>query len=321
MSNSQQKVLNYEGLQYFYNGLTEHFAPVDHSSTAKTFGVGSTTNYGHLKVGSNLSVSSGIISLSKDNVISALGYVPPTTDTMGAATSSAAGSSGLVPAPAAGEQSNFLRGDGTWAVPTDTKVTQTVCTTNGEFPILLRGTSAGTTTATTTTSFASGITLNPNTGTLSTNFLKITNTSGTGQIAFSRIGFNYLWAPEGGTIALCVGSIANQANSPLCASATSVNPGTSNIVGLGTSVKKWLNVYATDFYGSGAGLTNLNADNISSGILSVARGGTGATTAPETRVALGICSTTTDIVYNSSNIIASSTEPTNPTEGMIWLKI
>lgn len=31
MSNSQQKVLNYEGLQYFYNGLAEQFAPIDHA--------------------------------------------------------------------------------------------------------------------------------------------------------------------------------------------------------------------------------------------------------------------------------------------------
>ena len=37
-----------------------------------------------------------------------------------AATSSAAGGSGLVPAPAAGAQSKFLRADGTWATPTNT---------------------------------------------------------------------------------------------------------------------------------------------------------------------------------------------------------
>lgn len=36
------------------------------------------------------------------------------------ATSSAAGTHGLVPAPASGKQASFLRGDGTWAVPTDT---------------------------------------------------------------------------------------------------------------------------------------------------------------------------------------------------------
>lgn len=46
---------------------------------------------------------------------------------MTAATASAAGTGGAVPAPAAGKQTAFLRGDGTWVVPTntDTKVTIT----------------------------------------------------------------------------------------------------------------------------------------------------------------------------------------------------
>lgn len=47
---------------------------------------------------------------------------PPNTTyaNMKGASSSAAGSSGLVPAPAAGKQTSFLRGDGTWVVPTNT---------------------------------------------------------------------------------------------------------------------------------------------------------------------------------------------------------
>lgn len=50
----------------------------------------------------------------------------PWTDTnttynvMTAATSDAAGNSGLVPAPPAGAQTKFLRGDGTWQVPINT---------------------------------------------------------------------------------------------------------------------------------------------------------------------------------------------------------
>lgn len=51
-------------------------------------------------------------------------------------------------------------------------VTQTVCTTNGAFPILLRGTSAGNTTVKTTTSFGSAVTVNPSTGKLITNSLE-----------------------------------------------------------------------------------------------------------------------------------------------------
>ncbi len=42
---------------------------------------------------------------------------------MSAATADAAGSAGLVPAPAAGSQGKYLRGDGTWQTPPDTKVT------------------------------------------------------------------------------------------------------------------------------------------------------------------------------------------------------
>lgn len=47
---------------------------------------------------------------------------------MEGATSDTAGASGLVPAPAAGKQAQFLRGDGTWATPTNTK--NTTGTTN-----------------------------------------------------------------------------------------------------------------------------------------------------------------------------------------------
>lgn len=43
-----------------------------------------------------------------------------TYENMGAATASAAGKSGLVPAPAAGAQAKYLRGDGTWGTPTNT---------------------------------------------------------------------------------------------------------------------------------------------------------------------------------------------------------
>ncbi len=86
-----------------------------------------TSAKGGIKVGSNLTISSGTLSLTKANVTAALGYTPPTTNTtyndMKAATASAAGVHGLVPAPAAGKQLSFLRGDGTWVVPTDTKYT------------------------------------------------------------------------------------------------------------------------------------------------------------------------------------------------------
>lgn len=61
----------------------------------------------------------------------------PWTDTnttytnMGAASASAAGKAGLVPAPAAGKQTSFLRGDGTWVVPTNTTYGLASTTANG----------------------------------------------------------------------------------------------------------------------------------------------------------------------------------------------
>lgn len=86
--------------------------------TNTTYGAATASALGLVKVGSNIALSSGTISLTKANVTAALGYTPPTTNTtysnMTAATASAAGKAGLVPAPAAGAQTKFLRGDGTW---------------------------------------------------------------------------------------------------------------------------------------------------------------------------------------------------------------
>ena len=100
--------------------------------------------------------------------------VSVTVSNMSGATASAAGTAGLVPAPAAGANTLFLRGDGTWATPTDndtnTKVTCTVTTTNSNYPLLFKNTTA-TATITDTARFASAITVNPSTSTITaTNF-------------------------------------------------------------------------------------------------------------------------------------------------------
>lgn len=50
---------------------------------------------------------------------------------MTGATSSAAGTHGLVPAPAAGKQGQYLRGDGTWATPTNTTYSDATQSTHG----------------------------------------------------------------------------------------------------------------------------------------------------------------------------------------------
>ena len=51
--------------------------------------------------------------------------------TMTAATASAAGTAGLVPAPAAGKQGQYLRGDGTWSTPTNTTYNDATTSTHG----------------------------------------------------------------------------------------------------------------------------------------------------------------------------------------------
>lgn len=54
-----------------------------------------------------------------------------THSNMTAATASAAGKAGFVPAPAAGKQGQYLRGDGTWATPTNTTYSAATQSANG----------------------------------------------------------------------------------------------------------------------------------------------------------------------------------------------
>ena len=94
----------------------------------------SATVLGGIKVGYTTSARNYKVQLDS----SGNAYVNvPWTDTnttytnMGAASASAAGKAGLVPAPAAGKQTSFLRGDGTWVVPTNTTYAKANTTTLG----------------------------------------------------------------------------------------------------------------------------------------------------------------------------------------------
>ena len=110
-------------------------------------------------------------------------YVPITNpvDIMTGATSSTAGVAGLVPAPPAGAQGKFLRGDGTWetVITSDIKARQAIDTSNKNYPLLFSyaETSSTTTNIDNTTRRNNSIYVNPSTGTVTaTNFAgKINN--------------------------------------------------------------------------------------------------------------------------------------------------
>ena len=72
---------------------------------------------GGVKTTSTVTSTSGLTACP---IISGVPYYKNTTySNMTAATSTTAGKAGLVPAPAAGKQNSYLRGDGTWAVLTE----------------------------------------------------------------------------------------------------------------------------------------------------------------------------------------------------------
>lgn len=97
------------------------FVNVPWTDTNTTYGVvGANGSTGLVKNGSTVTSASGYTACP---IVSGVPYYKDTNTTyanMKAATASAAGAAGLVPAPAAGEQTSFLRGDGTWVVPTNT---------------------------------------------------------------------------------------------------------------------------------------------------------------------------------------------------------
>lgn len=113
---------------------------ISSTDTNTTYSAATTSTLGLVRVGSNITNSSGSISLTKENVTSALGYTPPTTNTTYSTfvKSGTGAAAGLVPAPSTtAGTTKYLREDGTWTVPPNTNTTYSVVTAsaNGLVPM------------------------------------------------------------------------------------------------------------------------------------------------------------------------------------------
>ena len=130
--------------------------------------VGSTTVSADSKADTLELASSSAITLTPDATND---KVTIGVSTMGAASPSAAGTAGIVPAPGAGKQASFLRGDGTWVVPTntDTLVKATAKTDNVNYKILATASASPTSGNATEAVYDTDISLNPSTNTITSN--------------------------------------------------------------------------------------------------------------------------------------------------------
>ena len=99
------------------SGLSLSGTTINHTASITAGTAGSSTDT------SGITLDIPYITYNATGHITATGTHTHTISNMGAASSSAAGTAGLVPAPAKGAQAKFLRADGTWQTPTNTKYT------------------------------------------------------------------------------------------------------------------------------------------------------------------------------------------------------
>ena len=239
-----------------------------------------------------------------------------TYSAMKGATSSAAGKTGLVPAPAAGAATRYLRSDGTWQVPPDTNTTYTL----SSFGIT-----------------ATAAELNKLDGCTATvtelNYLDgVTSSIQTQLNAKAPSSHSHSYLPlSGGTL---TGTLTSRA----------ITPRATNTYNIGTSSLKFANVYATTFVGALSGnattaTTATKANQLTTartitaslssstagsfngtanvtvgttGTLPISKGGTGATTAAAARSNLAAAP--------SDIILVQSSQPTSST-CKIWIQI
>ena len=205
--------------------------------------------------------------------------VPPDTNTtysnMTAASAVAAGTAGLVPAPAKGKQTSFLRGDGTWVVPTNTTYSAFV--------------KSGSTAA-------AGLVPKPSTTAGTTKYLREDATWVVPPNTNTDTKVNVTLATT--TKAYLLGTSTTPTSTAAAVTALS-----DTGVYLDTTAGK---LTATSFAGSGAGLTSLNGSNISSGTVPVARLPYGIINTNVTEAGLGVRPSIYYVSKSLSNISTSS---------------
>ena len=137
VNNSGAKAIQYRGsaisagylaanrtLEFVYDGSAYQLVGDLDTNTVYTHPAYTARGAGLYKITVDATGHISVVTAVAKEDITALGIPGQDTNTtysvFKAASASAAGGSGLVPAPAAGKQVSFLRGDGSWVVPTDT---------------------------------------------------------------------------------------------------------------------------------------------------------------------------------------------------------
>lgn len=126
-----------------YNGTQYELVGDIDTNTTYTLPLASSGVRGGAKIGYTENGKNYPVELSNEQMFVNVPWENTTYSAMKGATSSAAGKSGLVPAPAAGAQAKFLRGDGTWQTPANTTYNTGNATTAG-ITKLYTGTGSGT---------------------------------------------------------------------------------------------------------------------------------------------------------------------------------
>ncbi len=196
-----------------------------------------------------------------------------TYELMGGAGASSAGYQGLVPGPSSGQNLHFLRGDGTWVIPTDTNTTYT-----GSTSITLTG-----------TSFSRPALTGDVTASANDNTLTIANDAVTFAKMQNIATANMLGRTTAGTGDIELLTAASVRTFLNVADGATANAGTVISVG-GTGSVDGLTLTGT-VTSSGnltlGGALSTSAASITSGTLAVARGGTGQDTYTNGQLLIG----------------------------------